>query len=230
MTAAVLTDRGRRTRESLLAAAREVFEAKGVAATRMGDIADAAGVSHGTVYTYFASKDDVLQEVVAELGRDIRRGLRVGAEEADPVTRIAEANRRFLATYAQHAGMLGVIDQVAASDPRYRQLYLNMRQGYVQRAVAGIRRLQADGRIDPQLDAQIAGSALCCMVEGFARNWFGSPHQADPAAVTDTLTQLWARALGLPSRSEAPDSPDQTAPTVTEREARNARASTRAVH
>ena len=41
-----LTDRGRRRRDALLVAAREVFEQQGFTATRMGDIAAAAGVSH----------------------------------------------------------------------------------------------------------------------------------------------------------------------------------------
>jgi AcrR family transcriptional regulator len=52
--AAPLTERGRRTRDKLLEAARDVFEEKGYAATRMSDIAARAGVSHGTTYTWFA--------------------------------------------------------------------------------------------------------------------------------------------------------------------------------
>ena len=43
-----------------MAAAREVFAERGFAGTRMGDLADAAGVAHGTVYTYFDTKEDVL--------------------------------------------------------------------------------------------------------------------------------------------------------------------------
>ncbi|MDI1290462.1 MAG: helix-turn-helix domain containing protein, partial [bacterium] len=46
---APLSERGRRTRERLVAAARQVFEERGFDATRMSDIAQAAGVSHGTV-------------------------------------------------------------------------------------------------------------------------------------------------------------------------------------
>ena len=41
-----LTDRGRRTREAVLSSARSVFEEQGYGATRMGDIASAAGVAH----------------------------------------------------------------------------------------------------------------------------------------------------------------------------------------
>ncbi|MFZ9988114.1 MAG: TetR/AcrR family transcriptional regulator, partial [Candidatus Nanopelagicales bacterium] len=67
MSAVPLTDRGRRTRDALVVAARGVFEERGYDGTRMGDIAEAAGVSHGTVYTWFATKDAVLMAVVESL-------------------------------------------------------------------------------------------------------------------------------------------------------------------
>ena len=60
-----LTARGQATRDKLVAAARDVFAERGFAGTRMGDLADAAGVSHGTVYTYFDTKEDVLLAVLA---------------------------------------------------------------------------------------------------------------------------------------------------------------------
>ena len=60
----VLTARGQATRDKVVSGAREVFSARGFSATRMGDIADAAGVAHGTVYTYFDTKEDVLLAVL----------------------------------------------------------------------------------------------------------------------------------------------------------------------
>ncbi|OBI21192.1 TetR/AcrR family transcriptional regulator [Mycobacterium sp. E2497] len=46
-----------RARERLLAAADECYAEKGLARTRMGDIANKAGVHRSTVYYYFANKD-----------------------------------------------------------------------------------------------------------------------------------------------------------------------------
>lgn len=198
-----LTDRGRRTREALITAAQEVFEAKGFPATRMSDIADAAGVAHGTVYTYFGTKADVFQAVVAGLTDQLEVDWRVGAEDADPVTRIAEANRKFLDSFNQHSRLLQIVEQVSYTEPEYRGLLTEFRQHYVERAVSGIRRLQKDGLVDKTLDAYLAGSALCAMVEGFGRQWLGRNEEHDPQVVTDTLTRLWARALGL--ESGAPD-------------------------
>ncbi|MFN2217094.1 MAG: helix-turn-helix domain-containing protein, partial [Anaerolineae bacterium] len=50
----------RRTRRrEILDAAHQVFAERGFHDTRMSDIAQVAGVSQGTLYHYFASKDDL---------------------------------------------------------------------------------------------------------------------------------------------------------------------------
>ncbi len=50
----------------LLAAALELFTERGYAATRLDDVAKRAGVSKGTVYLYFSSKEDLFKAVVRE--------------------------------------------------------------------------------------------------------------------------------------------------------------------
>ncbi len=53
-------------RRQLLEAAVRVFARKGFHASRVGDIAEEAGVAHGLLYHYFRSKDEVLEEVFHE--------------------------------------------------------------------------------------------------------------------------------------------------------------------
>ena len=66
MTTAPVLERTRRAaiakaarREEILAAARRVFAGRGFRGTTIADIAENAGVALGTIYLYFASKDDV---------------------------------------------------------------------------------------------------------------------------------------------------------------------------
>ena len=54
------------TRQRVLDAARELFEAKGFEAATVRDIARMAGVSVGSVFTTFASKGDILSQVMAD--------------------------------------------------------------------------------------------------------------------------------------------------------------------
>ncbi|MGB3040063.1 MAG: TetR family transcriptional regulator C-terminal domain-containing protein, partial [Candidatus Nanopelagicales bacterium] len=139
----------------------------------------------------------VFQAVVDGLTQQLDQDWRVGPEHSDPVDRIAEANRRYLDSFTANARLLQVIEQASTADPQYRRLLSNFRQRYVERAVAGIRRLQADGVADPTLDPYLAGSALCAMVEGFGRQWIARSEEHDRQVVADTLTRLWAQALGL---------------------------------
>ena len=53
-------------RRQLLDAAVRVFARKGFHASRVGDIAEEAGVAHGLLYHYFDSKDEVLEAVFRE--------------------------------------------------------------------------------------------------------------------------------------------------------------------
>lgn len=52
--------------QELLDAALELFVERGFAATRMEEIATLAGVSKGTLYLYYASKEDLLKAVIRE--------------------------------------------------------------------------------------------------------------------------------------------------------------------
>ena len=52
--------------QELLAAALDLFVERGFAATRLDDVARAAGVSKGTLYLYFCSKEELFKAVVRE--------------------------------------------------------------------------------------------------------------------------------------------------------------------
>jgi AcrR family transcriptional regulator len=203
--AAPLTARGRRTREKLLAAARDVFEQRGYTATRMADIAAAAGVSHGTVYTWFADKEAVLRALVGDIVAEVYAALAIGEEVPEPQQRMHEANRRYLAAYRRHGRMLEVVEEAAATDDRYRDALNGVRRDHVARVTRDIERLQAAGLAATDVDAAVAAGALCAMVEGFGRHWYGRGEQDDAPydddTAVETLTRLWARGLGLEERT-----------------------------
>lgn len=61
------TARRRDRRADLIAATIGVFSEKGVSATSVDDMVQAAGVAKGTFYLYFATKDDVTTAVAAQM-------------------------------------------------------------------------------------------------------------------------------------------------------------------
>ena len=60
-------------RRELLDAAARVFARKGFHASRVGDIAEEAGVAHGLLYHYFRSKEEVLETIFRETWGQPRR-------------------------------------------------------------------------------------------------------------------------------------------------------------
>lgn len=193
-----VTQRGRRTRALLVKAAREVFEERGYQDTRIGDITAAADVAHGTFYTYFSSKHELFREVVAALVADFRAEAKsVPRTGDDPLARIARANRGYLRAYRRNARMMGVLEQAAILDPEVREIRLESRRYWVERAEKGFRRWQEEGAMSADVDPYYAANALGGMVDRFALIWLvlGEPFEEEQAVTT--LTQLYGRALGL---------------------------------
>src|SRR5439155_13828663 len=54
------------TRERIIDAARQLFAAKGFEASTTRDIADAAEIASGTLFNYFATKEDILAFLAAD--------------------------------------------------------------------------------------------------------------------------------------------------------------------
>lgn len=73
----------------IVEAALDLFVEKGFAATRMDEIAKRAGVTKGTVYLYFPSKEDLFRAVVEEMmGPNIETGERLVAGYTGPTVEL----------------------------------------------------------------------------------------------------------------------------------------------
>ena len=59
-----------RTRE-ILDAARRLLQSRGVEAVTMEEIAAAAGVAKGTIYLYFQGKEDLIQDLITQVGEQM---------------------------------------------------------------------------------------------------------------------------------------------------------------
>jgi AcrR family transcriptional regulator len=91
----VLGPAGQATRGRLLEAGAEVFARRGYHDTRVDDIAEVAGVSHGTFYRYFPNKDEVFRVLATRAGRRV-----VAAMEGMPDVAAPEL-RDWLSDYAE---------------------------------------------------------------------------------------------------------------------------------
>lgn len=192
------TSRGRRTRAALVSAARDAFEELGFRNARISDIAERAGTSYGVFYHYFDSKDSILDELFTVVTGEMYTASQARiAEPGEPVEKIRAANRQYLGVAARNARLIAMLEELAFRDPRFRELKLRIREPFVRRNEAGIRRLQAQGLADSRLDAALAASVLGGMIENFTLLWFVHGLEVDEDLAVETLTSLWAQAIGL---------------------------------
>jgi AcrR family transcriptional regulator len=114
----VVDQRPRETqRANILEAARRVFARKGKAAT-MADVAQAAGVSQGLAYRYFASKEQIYRELVEQAleqaGLVTVQPMRESS--ATPGQRLALLITRLVEYRRDHLEIFQLLDQVLSSD------------------------------------------------------------------------------------------------------------------
>lgn len=184
----------------MLDAARTVFERDGFLTARISDITATAGLSQGSFYHYFDSKEQIFREVaVAQEARltappDASTTTRPGSiREA-----IGAANRRYLERYRDAARLMGTIEEVSRYDEHVNAARFATMQHFVQRAERSIRGLQDQGLADSALDATFAADALGAMVARFAELMLVQHYRDyDFDNAVEQLTRLWANALGI---------------------------------
>jgi AcrR family transcriptional regulator len=200
--------KGAATRARLVESAKEEFEETGFLETRISDIAKRAGMSHGTFYHYFDSKEQIFREV-AEAQEALLTAPDDGDEphpEATEFDRILRANRRYLDRYRSNGKIMGVIEEVSRYDTFVNDARMRRQKHFAERAEASVRRLQAKGVADLDVDPEIAAVALGSMIARFAELWLvedWGDYEFDHAA--DQVSKLWANAIGLPVESAAKD-------------------------
>jgi AcrR family transcriptional regulator len=199
------TAKGARTREELLAAARRVFERDGYLDTRVADIAAEADLAHGSFYTYFSSKQSVFLAIVREIGQQIREAVAPSPADGDADTYEAldRSNRRYLDAYRANSVIWALVEQVATIDPEIHRIRLLGRRRHVERVAKTIRRWQDRGRADRSIDPHTTAGALVSMLSNFAYWWLAGGDTYDDEAAARTLTEIWARAVGLRRRPRA---------------------------
>jgi AcrR family transcriptional regulator len=194
--------KGVRTRARLLEAAKAIFEEDGFLEARISDIAERAGLSHGSFYHYFESKEEVFREVAESVEEQLSAplgGVILDAgSHAPPQDRIREALRRHLDSYRREARIIGVIEQMARYDKQVNAVRMARHQRYHEQVSASIKDLQLHGLADPDLDPEIAAAALGAMTNRFPEMWLVQGEVSCPFdQAVDQLTRVFVNALGL---------------------------------
>jgi AcrR family transcriptional regulator len=176
-----------------------VFERDGYLDSRIADISAEAKTATGSFYTYFDSKEEIFAAVLAELQDDmLHPHIHEVVDSDDPTAVIEASNRAYLVAYERNAKLMRLLEQVSTIDERFRELRRERSRAFAERNAHGIRKLQARGFADPDLDAMLTATALSAMVSrvAYINYVLGDDWKLDE--LVEELTRLWVNALGIP--------------------------------
>ncbi|GJD48377.1 HTH-type transcriptional regulator BetI [Methylobacterium crusticola] len=150
-------------RRQILDGAREVFLASGFDGASMGAIAKAAGVSKGTLYVYFDSKEALFEALTLEEKRTLAENLfRLDRDDPDVAAVLRRLGSSLIDAMARPDHVASVRMVIGASEkfPRFGRAF------YEAGPVQGRSRLRA------YLDAQVAAGRLRPMDTDLAARFF----------------------------------------------------------
>ena len=169
-----LTDRSIATddkRKLILDAAIRVFAEHGYHGARVGDIAEDAGVAHGLLYHYFASKDDVLRTIFVEnWGQLIARFRAVEAATEPAKEKLEGIAKILLRTWRNDPALVTVMVREVARSEHLQTQVEDVREAFaiVQRV---IEEGQASGAFRRTLDARLASWIFYGGLEEVLTGW-----------------------------------------------------------
>jgi AcrR family transcriptional regulator len=184
--------RGKRTRDAVLDAAIAVFGREGVRQTSMLAIAEEAGVASGTVYQYFADKEDVFSCLLAGLEENLRRNNQLITDEG----RLDESGAllAYLAVHRRNVAIYRAWWDLLEPRTEFTEAWKTLHERFRQDIESVIRRGQEDGTVHGDIDAAIVSELLVMMFErsAYSRNimvW-------DEEVTDEDLDKIVSRMLG----------------------------------
>jgi len=143
-------------RRVILDAAVRVFAEKGFHTSRVGDIAEEAGVAHGLLYHYFSSKDEVLETIFREHWTALLDRIHAAEESEEPVLdQLRGIARAMFFGWRYDRDAVRVVIREIARSPEVQE-----RVGELVKPIGAIRRIiergQSSGDFRRDLDAGTA--------------------------------------------------------------------------
>ena len=186
------TSRGRKTRQKLLDAAEAEFGEKGFHDGSISGITQRAGVALGTFYTYFKSKEEIFQALVAYMSRRIREwiGERV-AEATDRLTAERLGIEAYIEFARQHKGIYRIISEAefVATDA-YREHY----EGFARAYRRNLEKAARNGEIRSG-DYEAWAWAIMGIAVFLGMRFVIMDESKSPSEVADLMTDLIANGI-----------------------------------
>lgn len=181
-------ERSRRTREALIAAARERFASHGYEATSVEDIAKDARIAVGGFYLHFRTKRQVLLMLVDRLLHEL--GSEPWSEPHDDAAGVMQRIARRIGREFAHAGVYRAWCEAASRDPSLAVLQERIEAWATAGIAAALDPIAASPRARPNVDVPTVSYMLSVVYWRLL-----DTEIADRAALSDTLVAALRHVL-----------------------------------
>jgi TetR/AcrR family transcriptional regulator, fatty acid metabolism regulator protein len=180
-------------RRQILDAAVRVFARKGFHASRVGDIAEEAGVAHGLLYHYFDSKDAVLQAVFQANWSVLQERIASVEETDEPAAnQLRHVTAILLRTWLHLPDVVRVVIREFGRSPELAE-----RIGELAQPIEVIQRIIergiAKGEFRQDVDAEVAATVVYGGIDELLTGWVLGrlpAEEADVVAAERTLLEV----------------------------------------
>ena len=175
-----------------------VFARRGYHDARVGDIAEEAGVAHGLLYHYFASKQEVLQTIFRENWGELLERFRAVEASREPAAEKLEGIAKILLrTWRNDPDLVTVMVREVARSRLLQEEVEGVREAFaiVQRV---LEQGQAEGTFRADLDPRLASWLLYGGLEEVLTGWvLGQLPDGDAEVASAEQTAIRLALSGL---------------------------------
>ena len=167
-----------------------VFARKGFHTSRVGDIAEEAGVAHGLLYHYFDSKDELLETIFHDTWTDLLAAMQDVEESGVPAReQLRGVAAILLRSWRRDPDLVRVLVREVARSPQLQEQLAEVGEAFaaIQRM---IERGQADGDFRADLDARLASFVFYGALEETLTGWVLGQLPDDDAQVALAETTI----------------------------------------
>ncbi|MET9951917.1 TetR family transcriptional regulator [Streptomyces sp. NPDC006339] len=176
-------------RDSLVAAAFQLFLERGYEQTTIDDIVRTAGVGRRSFFRYFPSKEDVVFPDHEQSLADMTAFLAASEDSDDPLVRVCEATRLVMRMYAENPTFSVQRYRLTREVTGLRTYELSVVWRYEKTLGDYLRTRFADRR-DGTLRANVVAAAVVAAHNHALRHWLRSGGEGDPLAEVDRALEF----------------------------------------
>jgi TetR/AcrR family acrAB operon transcriptional repressor len=175
------------TRNRIIAAAADVFHARGLAHSSLADVAEAANVTRGAIYWHFKNKSDLFDAICERVCLPMEAMMAASADERepDPLGQLRNAWLFLLQEAVRNPHTRKALDiiflkceLVDRADPIWVRQNASYLQG-MENMQHILRNAAARGQLPPDLDTKLAAVALHGSMVGLINSWLFAPTSFD---------------------------------------------------